>query len=306
MKKKMIGMLLAASMFSAMLSGCGNNSSNSDADTLEENEAGEEKETESEETENITEKTLSIASIQEKGQLIVVTDSSYAPYSFIDTTSGNTDPIGIDVELAKQIADALGVELSLQPMLFKDSVAAVTTGTADIAINGMTATEERKEVLDMSDPYIECEDGIVIKADTADQYKTLEDFKGAKLSANTGSPQALKAKTLIEDVDLLEVDNIPASIMEIEAGNTVGFAVEKRVGQQYVIAYDDLVFSDVILANDGEVQSTKAVGCPKGTSQDLMDLINDIIAKDIQDGSINKWLEEYSEVAANMVRSNAK
>ena len=300
MKKKTMSLVLAA-MMAATLFGCGSNeSASTDVQTKEQSE-----DTESDGEEK-ADASGTIAYIQKKGTLIVCTDASYAPYSFIDTTSGSTEPIGIDVELAQMIADKLGVELVLQPTLFKDSVASVTTGTVDMAINGMTVTDERKESLDFSEPYITCEDGIIIKKDTADQYKTLEDFKGAKLSANTGSPQALKAKNLIEDVDLLEVDNIPASIMEIEAGNTVGIAVEKRVGQQYVMAYDDLCFSEASLINDGEVQSTKAVGFAKGTSQELIDLVNEVIEQCVSEGKIDEWLDQYSEIAGQMVLSNVE
>lgn len=302
MKKKTVSLILTAAMLTMVLYGCGN----SDTTQTAGQEDVQSQDDSSSDGESEEDGPGTIAYIQKKGTLIVCTDASYAPYSFIDTTSGSTDPIGIDVELAQMIADKLGVELVLQPTLFKDSVASVTTGTVDMAINGMTVTDERKESLDFSEPYIECEDGIIIKKDTADQYKTLEDFKGAKLSANTGSPQALKAKNLIEDVDLLEVDNIPASIMEIEAGNTVGIAVEKRVGQQYVMAYDDLCFSDAALTNDGEVQSTKAVGFAKGTSQELIDLVNGIIDECVSDGKIDEWLDQYSEIAAQMVLSNVE
>ena len=300
MKKKTMSLVLAA-MMAVTLFGCGSNeSASTDVQT------GEQSENTESDGEEKSDASGTIAYIQKKGTLIVCTDASYAPYSFIDTTSGSTEPIGIDVELAQMIADKLGVELVLQPTLFKDSVASVTTGTVDMAINGMTVTDERKESLDFSEPYITCEDGIIIKKDTADQYKTLEDFKGAKLSANTGSPQALKAKNLIEDVDLLEVDNIPASIMEIEAGNTVGIAVEKRVGQQYVMAYDDLCFSEASLNNDGEVQSTKAVGFAKGTSQELIDLVNEVIEQCVSEGKIDEWLDQYSEIAGQMVLSNVE
>ena len=94
--------------------------------------------------------------------------------------------------------------------------------------------------------------------------------------------------------------------MEIEAGNTVGIAVEKRVGQQYVMAYDDLCFSEASLNNDGEVQSTKAVGFAKGTSQELIDLVNEVIEQCVSEGKIDEWLDQYSEIAGQMVLSNVE
>lgn len=295
MKKKM-AILLVAMMFTGLFAGCGTSEENRNTET----EVAGTEETQDSGTESEA-YSISIESIQSKGTLVVCTDSAYPPYSFIDTNSNSMDPVGIDVELAKAIADRLGVELVLQPTVFKDSVASITTGTCDVAINGMTVTDERKESLDFSEPYMECEDGIIIKEEDADKYKTLEDFAGAKISANTGSPQYSKVESLIEGVEVLGVDNIPTSILEIKAGNVDGIAVEKRVGQQYVMAYDELCFADVTLTNEGEVQSTKAVGFNKNADPELIALVNEVIAECKESGQMDQWLDEYSEIAAMMI-----
>lgn len=293
MKKKM-AILLAAVMFTGLFTGCGASEENQNKE-IEAAGTTEDNGTESDAY------SISIESIQEKGTLVVCTDSAYPPYSFIDTNSTSMDPVGIDVELAKAVADKLEVELVLQPTVFKDSVASITTGTCDVAINGMTVTDERKESLDFSEPYIECEDGIIIRKEDADKYKTLDDFTGTKISANNGSPQALKVESLLNGAELLGVDNIPTSILEIKAGNVDGIAVEKRVGQQYVMAYDELCFADVTLSNEGEIQSTKAVGFNKNADPELIALVNEVIAECKESGQMDKWLEEYSEIAAKMI-----
>ena len=61
----------------------------------------------------------SVQAIIDKGVLVVGTDSAYAPFAFVDTTSDSSDPVGIDVEIAKAIADEIGVDIQLEPMQFK-------------------------------------------------------------------------------------------------------------------------------------------------------------------------------------------
>ena len=93
-----------------------------------------------------------LESIKEKGKLVVGTASGYPPYEFIDITSANQDIVGIDMELAQAIADKLGVELEIQDMNFTSLISSIPTHKVDMAIAGISITEERKETMDFSEP----------------------------------------------------------------------------------------------------------------------------------------------------------
>ena len=81
--------------------------------------------------------------IKKQGKLVVGTASGYPPYEFIDTSVGEKKVIGIDMALAQKIADELGVKLEVQDMNFQALLTSLTGGKVDIAIAGITPTEER-------------------------------------------------------------------------------------------------------------------------------------------------------------------
>ncbi len=109
-----------------------------------------------------------------KDQLVVATNAQFAPYEF---TVGDKYA-GIDMELAKLIADALGMELVIKDMEFDSVVTSIGKNGVDVAISGLTINPARAKVVSFSDPY---EKGayqvIIAKADdtTFDSCKSSED-----------------------------------------------------------------------------------------------------------------------------------
>ena len=244
----------------------------------------------------------SVQAIIDKGVLVVGTDSAYAPFAFVDTTSDSSDPVGIDVEIAKAIADEIGVDIQLEPMQFKALLSSLTAGMVDICIDGMTPTDERKEVADFSDSYIECQDRMMIQADRAEELSTLEDFYGKKIAANSGSIQEKFTQDFITDADIFSSPNLPTSVMELKAGNVDGIVVERSVGQQYLEAYPELTYSDAVM--EGSYAKTYAVAMNKGC-EDLQTVINGVVDKLVEEGKIEEWLTQYSELASKAVEANA-
>ena len=244
----------------------------------------------------------SVQAIIDKGVLVVGTDSAYAPFAFVDTTSDSSDPVGIDVEIAKAIADEIGVDIQLEPMQFKALLSSLTAGMVDICIDGITPTDERKEVADFSDSYIECQDRMMIQADRAEELSTLEDFYGKKIAANSGSIQEKFTQDFITDADIFSSPNLPTSVMELKAGNVDGIVVERSVGQQYLEAYPELTYSDAVM--EGSYAKTYAVAMNKGC-EDLQTVINGVVDKLVEEGKIEEWLTQYSELASKAVKVNA-
>lgn len=243
-----------------------------------------------------------IKEIQERGVLIVGCDASYAPYSFVDVTTGNQDPVGIDIEIAKILAEKLGVELKLEPMVFNAVLSALATDKLDVVIDGVTPSDEQRETVDFSKEYMTCEEGIVIKTENADKFKTCEDFEGYTVAANIGSSEERFVQECLTGATLLSLDKIPNSMLELQADNVVGVCMEKTVGQQYVDAYDNLTWSE---ASDDSYNSIKAIAVNKG-NDDLLQLVNEVIDECVSSGKIDEWLAIYSKQAAEMNKANSQ
>ena len=128
MKKTFVAGALAFTMAAAFLSGCGSNTQTKAANRLEE--------------------------IQQRGYIEVATEPYFAPNEFIDSSkSGDEQYVGSDIEMAKYIADKLGVELKIVPLEFAAVLSSVTEGKYDLAISALAYTPERAEAMNLSNGY---------------------------------------------------------------------------------------------------------------------------------------------------------
>ena len=235
-----------------------------------------------------------LAKIKESGKLVVGTASGYPPYEFVDITSADQAVIGVDMELAKAIAEELGVELEIQDMTFSSLLAAIPAGKIDIAIAGVAPTEERKETMDFSDSYLFSDQVVIINKADADKFKTLDDLKGVPLAAEKSTTQEKIVQEMLPDNALTSLEHVPDCILELKNGKVSGVVVESIVGEQYLLADDTLQFAD---ANFGR-QKESAIVLNKG-NEDLLEILNAVIKENQDAGNFDKWVEEYSQIAAD-------
>ena len=286
MKKKILSMSLVVTLMLGALTGCGDKTTIASATGASSSAA-------SEGTDSVADGSL-LAQIKERGTLIVGTASGYPPYEFVDITSADQKVIGIDMELAQAIADELGVELVVEDMSFSALLAALPAKKIDIAIAGIAPTDERKETMDFSDSYLFAEQSFLILKSNESVYNTTESFAGQPLAAQKSTTQEKVCQDLFPDSQLVSLDKVPDCIMELKSGNVAGVCIESIVGQQYIISDDELTFS----AADLGIKKETAVALEKG-NEDLLEIINKVIAENMDNGNFDKWIEEYSEIAAS-------
>ena len=114
----------------------------------------------------------------------VVTDPSFVPFEMMDPETG--EMIGFDMDIINALAERAGFEINLTTMEFAGIIPAVQTGSQEIAIAGVTITEERAEIVDFSDPYYDSGLQIIVRADN-DSVETIEDLEGMSIATRIGS-----------------------------------------------------------------------------------------------------------------------
>ncbi len=120
----------------------------------------------------------------EEQELDVVTDPSFVPFEMMDQETG--EMVGFDMDIISEVAERAGFEYNLETMDFNGIIPAIQTGNVDIAIAGVTITEERAEIVDFSDPYYDSGLRILVSADD-DSVEEVEDLKGKKIGTKVGS-----------------------------------------------------------------------------------------------------------------------
>ncbi|MDN3525001.1 transporter substrate-binding domain-containing protein [Halomonas sabkhae] len=116
--------------------------------------------------------------------LNVATDPSFVPFEMMDQETG--EMVGFDMDIIQEISDRAGFDYNLRTMDFNGIIPAVQTGNVDIAIAGITITEERGEIVDFSDPYYDSGLKLLVNKDD-DSIQSVDDLEGKSIGTKIGS-----------------------------------------------------------------------------------------------------------------------
>ena len=238
-----------------------------------------------------------LATIQENGKVVVGMSADYAPYEFHYINENGEDVIGgFDVDIANEIASALGVELVIQEMDFDALVAALPAGKIDLVVSGMNPTEERAKVVDFSEIYYNSQHGILVRSEDVDKYKTFADLEGAKVGAQLGSTQEQIARSEVPNADLQLLNNVNNLILELKAGKVDAVIMEKPVAEMAVKSNPELAVGTPIYEDK---TGGNAVGMAKNNPE-LLAKINEVIKELNETGKMDEYIVKANELAGSV------
>ena len=230
------------------------------------------------------------------GKLTVATSPDFAPYEFYSIDEdGNPTLSGFDMDLAQYIADKMGLELEVVPMDFDGVLSELSQKNVDLGMAGLSPDPAREDAMDFSDLYYKGGQSFVTVKDKADQFKTLEDAnnKDYSIGAQTGSIQLDLANKNTPDADIVSLPKVTDLITELLTGKMDGAFIETAVAESYQKNYPDLqIVCDVPYDTEGS-----AIGVCKG-NDGLLKAVNDAIADALEDGSMDKFIADATELAA--------
>lgn len=238
--------------------------------------------------------------IKESGKLVLATSPDFAPLEFEDLSSGEAQYVGSDIELAKYIAEKLGVELEISAMDFSAVQAAIPSGQADIAISGFARTEERAQNLELSTPFNITEDGgqtVLVAKGQGANYTAAEDFSGLQIGAQNGSLQYnLVSSQLPEDVEIVPVGSLNDGVLMLETGKIDALASDLSNAELLLESHDGIETTDFMFeySSEGNVAAVK-----KGETE-LIEAVNEIIEEVNELGLYDQWKDEATELAKSL------
>ena len=230
------------------------------------------------------------------GKLTVATSPDFAPYEFYSIDEdGNPTLSGFDMDLAQYIADKMGLELEVVPMDFDGVLSELSQKNVDLGMAGLSPDPARADAMEFSDLYYKGGQSFVTVKDKADQFKTLEDAnnKDYSIGAQTGSIQLDLANENTPDADIVSLPKVTDLITELLTGKMDGAFIETAVAESYQKNYPDLeILFDVPYDTEGS-----AIGVCKG-NEGLLKAVNAAIADALDDGSMDKFIADATELAA--------
>ena len=276
--KKMMSLLMAL-VVAVSLAACGSTQTGNKEEAKTENTASNK-----------------LEQIKAKGVLVLGTCADYPPYETHAIVDGKDEIVGFDIEIAKEIAKALGVELKIEDMDFDALLVSLNSDKVDMVIAGMSANEERAKAVDFSMIYYNPQQKIVIRKENLDSLTSLEAFNGKTIGVQKGTIQEEFADKNMPGANKIALGKIPALIMELKSGKSDGLVLEEPVAAAYVGKNDDLAIAalDVVIEED----NGSSVAVKKG-EKELLAVIDQTIKTLVEEKKIdemvveaNKWMEQ--------------
>lgn len=231
-----------------------------------------------------------------EGYLTVVTSPDYAPYEFYALDAeGKPTLAGFDMDLAKYIADYLGLTLEVIPVDFNGIIGEMGAGVADLAMAGLSPDPDRLEKMDFSDIYYGGKQAFVTIKSKKAQFTDLNSTNKAEYSigAQNGTIQMELAAQYSPDAEIVSLTKATDIIADLVAGNLDGAYIEWDVAVSYQKNYPDLeILCEVPYEADGNV-----IGVAKGNA-DLLTYVNEALHKCVDEGTFNQYLEKANTLAA--------
>ena len=241
--------------------------------------------------------------IKAQGYIELCTEPYFAPYEFVDPSkTGDDQYVGVDIEIAKYIAEKIGVELRIVPLDFTAVLAGIADGKYDIAISAIAYSPSRAEAMRLSNVYKPNSGGygFLTRTEDVDKYSSVEDLKDAVVITQSGSVQeSLYNQNVKACKEFKLVANMTDGYLAVAEGKADVCICSTESAQLYAEANGGLAIPDFRFEVDPNMNGT-VVAMPLKDSESLLEVVNEAIAELNAQGKIDQWNEEYTAYAAQL------
>ena len=281
MKKNVLALTMAALM-AASLTACGGSAKETTAAATT---AAESKAEDTTAADTKAEETSAEAETKAEatgGKLIMVTNAEFPPYEFHE----GGDIVGIDADIARAIADELGMELEIEDIAFDSIIPELTSGKADFAMAGMTVNETRKQSVDISDTYAKASQKVIVKNDS--DITTPDDLKGKSVGVQLGTTGDILVSDLEADGTTVERYNKGfEAIQALSQGKIDAVVIDGEPAKVFVEQTEGLKILDESFTDE-----EYAVAVKKGNTE-LLDKINGALKNLNESGKLDEIVAKY-------------
>lgn len=219
---------------------------------------------------------------KDDSKLIMVTEAGFAPYEFYE--GGKI--VGVDIEIGKEIAKALNKELVVKDIAFNSIIDEIKSGKADFAAAGISITEERKKQVDFTIEYAVSNQVVVIAQNS--KIKNINDIKDKTISVQLGSVADQYATKNYKNAKIIEQKTYLAAAEDVKSGKSDCIIMDMLPARELIASNQELKILDGTLFTDKYGMVVK-----KG-NKELLDTINEVLNRLIQEGKIDEYTIYFS------------
>ena len=285
MKKKVLAITMAALM-AASLTACGGGAK----DTAAADTAAATTEEKAEDTTAAESKDETSAEAAETeaakdaagGKLIMATNAEFPPYEYHDGDA----IVGIDAEIAKAIADELGMELEIEDIAFDSIIPEIVSGKADMGLAGMTVTEDRMQSVDFSDTYAKASQKIIVTEDS--EIASPDDLKGVIVGVQLGTTGDIYVSDLEADGTTVErYSKGFEAVQALSQGKIDAVVIDGEPAKTFVAETEGLK-----ILEESFTDEEYAIAVKKGNTE-LLEKINGALKTLKDNGTLDEIVAKY-------------
>lgn len=282
MKKKVLAITMAALM-AASLTACGGGAKETTAAATEATTAAEAADTTAAEAADTSaEETTAEAAEAAGGVLVMATNAEFPPYEYHEGDA----VVGIDADIAKAIADELGMELEIEDIAFDSIIPEITSGKADMGLAGMTVTEDRKMNVDFSDTYAKASQKIIVTEDS--KIATPDDLKGVVVGVQLGTTGDIYVSDLEADGTTVERYNKGfEAVQALSQGKIDAVVIDGEPAKTFVSQTEGLK-----ILEESFTDEEYAIAVKKGNTE-LLEKINGALKTLKENGTLDEIVAKY-------------
>lgn len=245
-----------------------------------------------------------LTKIKEKGYIELCTEPYFAPFEYVDPTkTGDEQYQGMDLEVAKYIADKLGVDLKITALDFTAVLAGVADGKYDFAISAIAYSPERAEAMRLSDVYYATNTGygFIVRSEDVGKYTDIDSLKDAVVITQSGSVQEALYTQYVNGAckEFKLVANMTDGYLAVSEGKADVCICSTASASLYAQANGGLAIPDFRFDVDPNMNGV-CVAMPAEGTESLAELINQCIAELNESGKPEEWYSQYESAAAEL------
>ena len=217
-----------------------------------------------------------------KGTLTMATNAEFPPYEYHDGDA----IVGIDAEIAKAIADELGMELEIEDIAFDSIIPEIVSGKADMGLAGMTVTEDRMQSVDFSDTYAKASQKIIVTEDS--EIASPDDLKGVIVGVQLGTTGDIYVSDLEADGTTVERYNKGfEAVQALSQGKIDAVVIDGEPAKTFVAETEGLK-----ILEESFTDEEYAIAVKKGNTE-LLEKINGALKTLKDNGTLDEIVAKY-------------
>ena len=220
---------------------------------------------------------------KDDSKLIMVTEAGFAPYEYYS----NGEIVGVDVDIAKEIAASMGKELVIKDIAFDSIINEVKAGKADFGAAGISYSEERAKNVDFTINYSTSKQVVIVKNDSG--ITNIGDINGKKIAVQLGSIADTYVSSTYKDASVVRQKKYLAAIEDLNTGKVDCVVMDLLPAEQILKTNSGLKILDGALVEDSYGMIVK-----KG-NKELLNNINKVLEKLKNEGKIDEYIIKHTE-----------